>query len=150
MAGFLNWLKGSKKPVENQHTSEEEFKAGQIWNYKTRAGEENSKLTILKVETYEAQGVVIHVALNGLRIKNSHDAGKLMEEAGHIPFSKEAILNSITNLDSEGNALPDFMEGYLQWKEAFDAKKGGVFSVNVSEAVKFLEEAMSNARPVND
>lgn len=149
MAGFLNWFKGSDKP-ESKQNNEEEFKAGQLWNYHTRPGEENSRLMILKVERYEAQGVVIHIALKGLRIANPNDPGKLMEEAGHIPFSKEAILNSVTNLDSEGNALPDFMEGYLQWKQAFDAKKAGVFSVNVSEAVKFLEEAMSNARPVNE
>jgi hypothetical protein len=149
MAGFLDWLKGSK-PAADQNMTQEEFKAGQIWNYKTRPGEENSRLIILKVETYEATGVVIHVALNNLRVNNPFAPGTFSEEAGHLPFSKEAILNSITNLDSEGNVLPDYMEGYLSWKQAFDSKKGGIFSVSVSEAVKFMEEAMSNAQRVND
>lgn len=37
------------------------YRVGQEWNYKTRPGEENSILRILKIEEYPASGKVIHI-----------------------------------------------------------------------------------------
>ena len=145
MAGFLNWLKGSKKSEEGQSVNNEVFKAGQIWSYKTREGEESSRLIIVKVESYETEGVVIHISLNGLRLKNPLTPGQVSETVSHMPFSKIAILKSVTNPESEGNPLPEFMEGYKNWQKSFNSKKGGVFSITISEAVNYLEEAIQKA-----
>lgn len=37
------------------------YNVGQEWKYKTRPGEENSILKILKIEEYPATGKVIHI-----------------------------------------------------------------------------------------
>jgi len=134
-------LFGQSKKNENQNTSE--LKSGQIWKYNTRKGEEKSRIVILKVEDYGKRGEIIHIAVNGLKIKNEHIEGGISKEIGHLPFDKETIIKSLTELESTTDELPAFMDGYLQWRDAFDSEKGGVFTIEVKEAVDFVDQSMN-------
>lgn len=129
---------------KNENLNKTELKSGQIWKYNTRRGEEKSRVVILKVEDYGIRGEVVHIAVNGLKIKNKHIEGGISKEIGHLPFDKESILKSLTELENTTDELPDFMDGYLQWKEAFDSEKGGVFSVEVKDTVNFVDQTMNN------
>jgi hypothetical protein len=144
MAALLNWFSCLKKPVNQKIFQDDKFIAGQIWKYNTRPGEEKSTLTILKVEKYDKAGIVVHVYVSGLKQKNTRVPGGYSDEIGHLPFSKDALLKSVTTLVSSGNKLPDYKGGYDVWKEAFDNNKAGVFSITVSQAVQFVEQAMNN------
>jgi hypothetical protein len=146
MYGLLNWLTGCNEPKSTKDFQDDKFKVGQIWKYNTRQDEENSTMTILKVEKYDSVGVVIHVYVNGLKLKSSQGPGGFYDEIGHLPLSKEAILKSVTTLVSEDNELPDFKDGYNDWKEAFDNKKAGIFSIILSDAVKYVEETMHTGK----
>jgi len=150
MAGFFSSLFGCKGQSDNGNFQDNKFKVGQIWNYETRKGEENSKIEILKVEKYEKDGIIIHIYVNGLKVKNPNKSSGFSDDIGHLPLSKDAVLKSVTTLVSENNELPDFMEGYNNWKNAFDNNTGGIFSITVKEAVQYVEEAMSNAKRVNE
>src|SRR5687768_1711347 len=103
MAGLLNWLTGGKEPTDTRDFQDDKFKVGQIWNYKTRPGEENSKLTILKVEKYDRVGVVLHIYVDGLKLKNIQKPSGFSDDIGHLPFSIEAVLKSVTTPVSEDN-----------------------------------------------
>jgi len=70
MAGLLNWLTGCNEPKDKRDFQDDKFKVGQIWKYNTRTVEENSTLTILKVEKYNSVGVVIHIC-KWIKIKKS-------------------------------------------------------------------------------
>lgn len=120
-----------------------QLKSGQIWKYNTRKGEVKSRVVILKVEDYGKKGKVVHIAVNGLRIKNEHIEGGFSKDIGHLPFDKESLLKSLTELESTTDNLPEFMDGYLQWKEAFDNGEGGVFTIEVKEVVDFIEQSMN-------
>ena len=144
MAGIFSSLFGCKGQSDNGNFEDNKFKVGQIWNYETRKGEENSKIEILKVEKYEKDGIIIHIYVNGLKVKNPNKPG-ILEDIGHLPLSKDAVEKSVTTLVSENNELPDFMEGYKNWKNAFDNNTGGIFSISVKEIVQYLE-AMSIAK----
>jgi hypothetical protein len=147
MAGLFSWLTSCKgQQSENNNFQDDKFKEGQVWKYNTRSGEENSTITILKVEKYDKDGIVIHIYVSGLKVKNPHKQSGQSDEIGHLPLSKEAILKSVTTLVSENNKLPDYEEGYENWKDAFDNNKGGVFSITVQEAVKYVEETMQNSK----
>ena len=150
MAGLFSSLFGCKGQSDNENFQDNKFSVGQIWNYQTRKGEENSKIEILKVEKYEKDGIIIHIYVNGLKVKNPNKPSGFSDDIGHLPLSKDAVLKSVTTLDSENNELPDFMEGYNNWKNAFDNNTGGIFSITVKEAVQYVEEAMSNAKKVNE
>jgi hypothetical protein len=143
MAGILNGLTGCKNQTGKGDFQDDKFNVGQIWNYNTRPGEENSTLTILKVEKYDSLGIVIHIYVSGLKLKNNQKPGGYTDDIGHLPLSKEAVLKSVTHLVSEHNKLPDFQEGYTTWKTAFNSNKAGIFSIDVSEVVKYVEEVMN-------
>lgn len=127
MAGLLNWLTGCNEPKDKRDFQDDKFKVGQIWKYNTRTVEENSTLTILKVEKYNSVGVVIHIYVNGLKLKNPQRPSGLSDDIGHLPLSKTSVLKSVSTLVSSDEKLPDFREGYNNWKEVFDSNKGGVF-----------------------
>ena len=146
MAGLINWLTGCKGQTDKRDFQDDKFKVGQIWKYKTRLGEENSTITILKVEKYDKNGVVIHIYVSGLKLKNPQLPHGFSDNIGHLPLSKDAMLKSITTIVSENNNLPDFIEGYKTWQEAFDNDKGGVFSIEVGDAVKYVEETINSGQ----
>lgn len=120
---------------------DDKFEAAQSWKYHTRSGEENSILTILKVEKINGE-TIVNVALKGLKVTNLHSAEGITETIDHLPFSKEAVVESVTELLGSRNQLPGFTEGYRHWKEAFETGKGGVFTITVKEAVEYVEQTM--------
>jgi hypothetical protein len=99
-----------------------------VWAFKTPAGQSNAKLTILRVESDSKLGTIVHIALTGVSYGNGQTAIR------HLPFKESAVEQSVTTLERESGPMPDYAEGYRLWREAFDAGKGGVFSITVAEA----------------
>jgi hypothetical protein len=127
-------------------TTASKFQVGQTWKYQTRTGEEASTLTVVKVEAEPKWGVIVHVALRGLQVKNPHAPSGITTEAGHLPMAESALLKSVTVMVTAHTPLPPYEEGYREWRRAFDAGKAGVFTGSVAEVVDFLEKA-SNSPP---
>ena len=123
--------------------SKEEYKVGQKWSYHARPGEEDSYLVIVKIENEPKVGTIIHVALSGLKVKNRRGRNGLTETANHLPFSKEAIDKSVLKLLKENVDLPNFEEGYRLWREAFEAKRAGIYTIPVAEAVSVMEATLN-------
>src|SRR5437868_8252923 len=86
-----------------------EFLPGQVWSYKTRAGESDSTLTILKVENYSDLGRVVHIRVDGVRIKNAL-RGNTVIEVPHLPFKEAAVQASVTKLLRTLDKTPDFQD----------------------------------------
>jgi hypothetical protein len=123
------------------------YKPGQVWHYRARAGEEQSTLTILKVESHPKLGTIVHVGLAGLRIKNAKAPAGVTDTATHLPFSEKSINDSVTTLANPSGPVPDYRDGYNTWRESFDAGKAGVFTITVAEAVDAMARAIENAKP---
>ncbi|MGG5210876.1 hypothetical protein ACQWU4_18300 [Chryseobacterium sp. MIQD13] len=121
-----------------------EYSVGQEWQYKTRPTEENSTLKILKIEEYPKTGKVIHISVNGLKMKNPASPEGFAHTLSHIPISEEALNKSITKLQNETHKMPNSieMDGYSYWKKEFDSGNAGVFSISVSEIVSLMEESI--------
>ena len=112
------------------------YQAGQIWSYKTRPGEEDSTLIIVKTEYYdEVIGNVVHISVTGVTIKNPNVEGGIIDNVPHMPFSESAITASAVKLIDQGGDLPSFEHGYNKWKNASE----GVFTIQVSEAIEGVE-----------
>lgn len=119
-----------------------EYKVGQEWNYKTRKGEENSTLKILKIEEYPKHGKIMHISIDRLKMKNPNSKEGVAEQLSHIPISEKALNESVTTLKSEEAISADFNDGYNYWKKEFDSGNAGVFSITVSEIVSEMEKAL--------
>jgi hypothetical protein len=120
----------------------EKFKVGQVWQYKNRAGEDGSTLTILKIEKYEKGDTIIHIRVDGIKIHNPHVPAGYTDNIGHLPFSEKALAKCVTKLIGQTGNLPDFAEGYNQWKEAWDSGKGGCWTIDLKDAVDGIDSAM--------
>jgi len=113
------------------------LKEGDIWAYKTRPGEEQSTLTILKIENYPAYGKVVHIRVDGIHMINPV-AGNEINEMPHLPFHAKALQSSLTRRVGETAQIPDFSQGYEYWKAAFDEGKAGAFRISVRQALDGL------------
>ena len=115
------------------------FEPGQVWRYRTRTGEEESRVQILKVDVDPKAGEIIHIAVNGIRIERS--AGDLtpISILGHVPVARQALEASELVFEAENTELPEFEEGYHMWRTGFEAGNAGVFSVPVAEIVDVME-----------
>jgi hypothetical protein len=132
---------GGAQDTMPKDTTESKYKAGQVWSYKTRPGEEKSTFIVVKVENHAKLGSVVHIALRGLKLKRPD--GDFIEAANHLPFAEEAISKSALKLLKEKEELPDYEEGYRLWREAFDAGKAGVYKITIAEAVRVMEETLN-------
>jgi hypothetical protein len=111
------------------------YQEGQIWEYKARPEDDGSLLKIQKIEVlpeFAATGPVYHVTIIGLNFGTLPFDGTLQ----HAPLSRTSLDASVTKLSSSKAVFPDADEGILEWRQA----KGGVFTVTVAEAVRFVEE----------
>jgi hypothetical protein len=108
------------------------YKPGQVWKYHTRPGEEDSTITILKVESLPKIGTVVHVRVENLPAPNC-GSFHLTRAIEHIAFTEQMLRKSTTSLAQENVALPDSYYGaYKEWAAN---KKHEVVKVPVSEAV---------------
>jgi hypothetical protein len=122
---------------------DDSYKVGQIWEYQTRKGEEKSTLTIVAVEKHKKLGTIINIYVGGLKIKNPNADNGLSDEIQHLPFSKDAIDKSVTKLIGATRQLPDYKEGYDEWRTAFDNGKAGIFSIAVKESIDVMEKTLN-------
>jgi hypothetical protein len=125
--GLLSFLFGgcSKQPP----SPASKFRAGQVWVFTPPTNQPNARLTVLRVEDGGKLGTIVHVAISGA----SYGDGQTQIQ--HLPFAESAIERSVTRLERESGPVPDFVEGYRQWRQAYDAGKAGIFTITVAEAV---------------
>jgi hypothetical protein len=118
---------------------DEKFKAGDEWEYRTRKGEEKSTLTILKVENSPELGVIVHVAVNKIKLANCY-GGPSPDSVPHMPFARRALDESVTKKIASDRPLPAYEDGYSEWKEAYSKKEAGIYVIPVSKAVAVAEK----------
>jgi len=117
------------------------YKAGQVWSYRTRPGEESSRATILEVETHAKAGVIVHLRVCDLKIKKGDEVIDVIE---HLPCALEALDQSNVALVEEDVEVPDFTHGYKLWKEAFDQGKTGAFAVPIDKCIEVMEQILTD------
>src|SRR5687768_16736361 len=75
-----------------------QYQAGQIWQYRTRPGEEQSRLYIVKVETLSNGEPAFHLYLDNLKIPNARLPGHVQSELPHTPVSLQTLDQSVVKL----------------------------------------------------
>lgn len=117
------------------------FLPGQLWQYDTRPDEENSLLTVLKIDD-EEDYTIIHVRLDNINFGSN---GYIE----HLAFSADAMMNSVTGFIKHLDKLPDFKEGYDHWKQRFKEGKANYWEITVKEAVEAIGQ-MINKKDISD
>jgi hypothetical protein len=118
-----------------------DYAEGQVWEYKTRPGEEESLIKIQKIEGFpeaDSPEKVYHISIVGLHYRNSAVPGKAM----HLPVSRKTLDASLTRLSTKSPEFPDYREGYQIWRE----NSGGVFDISLAELAGMLDNMVSGER----
>lgn len=126
-----------------------QFTPGQVWAYQTRLGEEDSRITILRVDETEHAGVLVHVAIEGVNLPNPIDPSRPNTSIGFMPMAEASLAASVTQLvttDISFTPPLDFEEGYVHWKLEFNRGKAGFWTVPVAQVVQALDDALKKAR----
>jgi hypothetical protein len=116
------------------------FHPGQVWKYKARPGEEQSFMTILRVEKVARFGTVLHVRVDKIRLRNC-TGGPEPDTIEHMPFARDAVERSVTKLEREISEVPNYRQGYDDWRNSC----GGVYTVTVSEAIAVDQATFSKS-----
>jgi hypothetical protein len=117
----------SKEIIGKEHNNQ--YEVGQIWEYETRTGEEKSTLTIVNIEKNKLDDTIINVYINNLKIKNQAVKNRISDTIQHLPFGRKSIDNSITKLIGFTKILPDYNEGFNEWKSLYDIGEAGIFDI---------------------
>lgn len=124
-----------------------QFQPGQVWTYHTRTGEDDSRLTIARVEAHEKLGTIVHIRVDGVAQKNPHVPAGVSRVIHHMPFAEEALARSVIELVvSEGLVPASYEDGHRIWKEEFDKGKAGVFTLTVAESIQFCEDGLKRLK----
>ena len=124
---------------ESKPAGEKKIEVGQVWKYQNRPGEDSSTITILKVDRFPSD-TIVHVRVNGVNIFSPRAEGGYTHSIQHVPFSYVSLLNSVTEMTGTTDNLPDFADGYREWRVAFDNGRAGYFRISVKEAVQRADD----------
>jgi hypothetical protein len=106
---------------------------GQEWSVK----DTTAKVVIGKIETLGRADVV---SVSILDVPTDRGPTTF----GHAPFEKAALVASLDRLLAVGVATdPNFEPGYQQWRAA----NGGIFTVNVAQAIAVTLQTIGRAAP---
>lgn len=122
-----------------------DYAPGQVWTYRTRPGDEASRLKIQMIEHYPAEGQsaedrVFHVSVVGVTFANRD----VPREIAHAPVSRETLDASLLALTDSGATFPDPAEGVASWKEG----AGGVFTLSIAELVQMYDDVTADFIPL--
>ena len=118
------------------------FAAGQVWTYKTRPEETDSRLTIVRVDDDDEYGTIVHIFISNVAIPNADAPEGKTTYIAHMPYAEEALEESANEIESESVDLPAYEEGYKLWRAAFESGEAGVFTIPIVEAIAFVEQSI--------
>jgi len=123
-------LLGASNPAARHH-----YTAGQVWEYRTRPGDEGSLLKIQQVEAdppLAKRGPIYHISVIGFHLSNP----QVVSILPHAPVSQQTLDASVIRLATTSAAFPDAAPGIDEWRQA----KGGVFTIPVAEIIDILDQ----------
>ena len=135
IAILISLLIAGSTMASDANQQKHDFVPGQVWTFRLDASEPVATLTVLKVETIQKIGDVVHISVSAVRVRDG------VTRIGHLPMSRAALDKSVLELVKTDTARAD-LGGYEQWKRA----KGGVFTTSVSEAMSFVRQAIEGQR----
>jgi hypothetical protein len=122
-----------------REVDDEVFVPGDVWSYDTRPTETDSRIIILRVDK-DANTVIVHIRLEGLKLKNPQGPGGISHTVAHVPYDK-AALQSIVR-EKTGTSDVSDLGGYIHWREAYGAGKAGINTLPLVEILDAIEDKL--------
>ena len=115
------------------------FAPKQVWRYRTRPDEDDSRLIIGSIDVVSRE-TVVSVCVVGTRIRNPHRPGGIQEMLPHTPMAMPALVECVIELCGAAELPKEFSEGYNVWREAVERGQSTFFTISVAEILGLAEE----------
>ena len=126
-----------------------QYAVGQLWACQGRHDGEQLTLLINRIDQHPlGGGNIYHVTLDGLKIRNPRVPEGVMTQLAHAPVTDQTLQRSQLHLLGQQAADPGYLQGYGQWREAFDAGNAGSFGVSVATILEIIERQL-NGTPLD-
>ncbi|WP_345303214.1 hypothetical protein [Lysobacter hankyongensis] len=122
---------------------ERRYAEGQVWTFRARAGEEGATLLINRIEQDPRLGEIYHISVFGVRLDNPRAPGGVTTDLAHFPVSRATLDKSCLELQGVREPNPEYLRGYGEWREVFDAGRAGVFDIPVADIVGIVQSAIA-------
>jgi hypothetical protein len=119
------------------------YEAGQVWSYHHRPDDDGSTVIIDRVESVPNLGTIYHVSVLQVHVKDSTGSIRLID-LPHCPVSSTTLDTSLVALIGKHAPYESYMQGYTEWRQAFDAGHAGVYTIPLSEIVATLESMFNH------
>ena len=127
-------------------SSDSRYQVGQRWRCQGRSADEQPLLLINEISTHPRGGLIYHISLQGLKIRNARTPGQLLTEMAYLPVAVQTLEHSGLVLLDTQPLNPAYREGRQQWQAAFDAGNAAVYG-NTIAAITHLIEKQLNGIP---
>ncbi|HEY4092910.1 MAG TPA: hypothetical protein VGN46_15460 [Luteibacter sp.] len=116
-----------------------EFTPGQAWTYRTRPGEEASRIVIRKKDIEAEDGEVFHISILGVKLRNHRMPGGIQPAMHHAAVARATLDNSLLEYTGDGDDDESWMDGYAVWRQAYDNGDAGLFDIPVTGILSYIE-----------
>lgn len=133
----------------SQFIPSNQYAVGQLWACQGRSADEQPTLLINRIDQHPlGGGNIYHVTLDGLKVRNPRVPEGIMTQLAHAPVTDQTLQRSQLRLLGQQAADPAYLQGYGQWREAFDAGNAGSFGVSVATILEIVERQL-NGTPLD-
>lgn len=130
-------------PMTAAPTTDQRYQAGQRWRCQGRHADEQPLLLINEISTHPRGGLIYHISLQGLKIRNARTPGQLLTEMAYLPVAVQTLDHSHMTLLDTQPVNPAYREGRQQWQTAFDAGNAAVYGNTVAAIVQLIEKQLN-------
>jgi hypothetical protein len=120
-----------------------DYAVGQAWTYRTRPGEEASRLMIRHIDVEPEDGEVFHISILDVRLRNHKVEGGAQPAMNHAAILRVGLDASALQLDGSADADEAWRDGYAVWRQAYDNGDAGVFDLPVADILGYIEKVVA-------
>lgn len=123
-----------------------QYQAGQRWRCQGRTADENPILLINEISTHPRGGLIFHISLQGINVRNPRTPGVALTEMAYLPVAVQTLEHSGLEFVDQHPVNPAYRQSRQQWQAAFDAGNAAVYG-NTIAAITHLIEKQLNGIP---
>lgn len=119
--------------------SKPDYAMGQSWTYRTRPGEEASRVAIRRIGIEPEDGEVFHVSILGVKLRNHRLPGGIQPAMHHAAVSRASLDASLLQPDGQADTEEHWRDGYDVWRQAYDNGDAGIFDIPLADVLGYIE-----------
>jgi len=119
------------------------YAIGQCWRCRGRHATETPVLTINRIDAHPLGGEILHVSVTHARIRHPGLREGFINTFAHLPVIGQVLERSGAELVGAATPDPAYLDGYHQWKRAFDAGQAGSYGIPLAEILDLIETMLA-------